>query len=137
VNVADNVAVVHAPRHTLNLVADATLARVSLGTLRATADYAFTGAHYLYPYQINTVNPALQTAANTRVGAAGIVNARVALADIDLGGKASGEVALWVRNAGDKQHIANKIDFGPGFGNLTQAYYIDPRTVGVSLIARF
>lgn len=136
-NVADNVAVVHAPRHTLNLVADATLGQFSLGTLRATADYAFTGAHYLYPYQIKTVNPALATAANTRVAAAGVLNARLALADIDLGGKASGEIALWVRNAGDKQHIANKIDFGPGFGNLTQAYYIDPRTVGVSLIARF
>ena len=137
VNVADNVAVVHAPRHTLNLVADGTLMRSAWGVLRGTADYSFASSHYLYPYQLVTVNPALQSAANSRVKAAGFLNLRLALADIDLGGQASGEVALWARNVTDKQHIANYIDFGPGFGNLTQAYYVDPRTVGVSFNVRW
>lgn len=136
-NVADNVAVVHAPRHTLNLVASGTLLRTSLGELRGTADYSFTSSHYLYPYQLTTVNPALQTAANTRVDGVGLVNFRLSLSEIELGSQASGELALWARNAMDKQHIANKIDFGPGFGNLTQAYYVDPRTVGVSLNVRW
>lgn len=137
VNVADNRAVVHAPRHTLNLVADATLARTTYGTWRALADYAFTGSHYLYPYQLQAVDPTSAVAQNTRVAGAGLVNLRLALGNIPLGNFATGEAALWVRNAMDKAHIANKIDFGPGFGNLTQAYYTDPRTIGLSFQARW
>ena len=40
VNVASNRAVVHAPRHTLNLMGEWTFARTALGTWRALADYA-------------------------------------------------------------------------------------------------
>jgi iron complex outermembrane receptor protein len=105
--------------------------------LRASADYTFTSSHYLYPYQLLTVNQAQATAANTQVRSVGLVNLRMALADIEMGSFGTGEVALWVRNATNKEYIANKIDFGPSFGNLTQGYYIDPRTVGVSLTARF
>lgn len=137
VNVGNNRALVHAPRHTLNLVADATLARTSMGTLRALADYAFTGSHYLYPYQLNAVDPTSAVAKNTRVAGAGLLNLRLALGNIPLGNLATGEAALWVRNAMDKQHISNLIDFGPGFGNLTQAYYTDPRTIGLSFQARW
>jgi iron complex outermembrane receptor protein len=136
VNVADKVAVVHAPRHTLNLVADAGLGHFAWGNLRGMADYAFTSRHYLYPYQLTTLNPAQASAANTEIKAAGLLNLRLALANINLG-PANGEIALWVRNALDKQHVANKIDFGPGFGNLTQAYYADPRMVGVSVTAKW
>ena len=137
VNVGDNRALVHAPRHTLNLVADATLARTSKGTLRALVDYTFTGSHYLYPYQLNGADPTSAVAKNTKVAAAGIVNLRLALGNIPLSSVATGEAALWVRNATDKQHVNNLIDFGPGFGNLTQAYYADPRTIGVSFQARW
>lgn len=137
VNVAGNRAVVHAPRHTLSLLADAVLARTSYGKLRGVADYAFTGSHYLYPYQLTQTDPGSAVAANTRVRAAGLLNLRVALSDIPLGAQASGEAALWVRNALDKKQIGNLIDFGPGFGNLTQAYYIDPRMVGVSFTVRW
>lgn len=136
VNVADNVAPVHAPRHTLNLVADAKFGQFAWGVLRGMADYSFTSRHYLYPYQLVTVNPAQATAANTEIKSAGLVNLRLALANIELG-QATGEIAVWARNALDKQHIVNKIDFGPGFGNLTQGYYVDPRTVGVTLTAKW
>ena len=121
----------------MNLVADATLARTSKGTLRALVDYTFTGSHYLYPYQLNGADPTSAVAKNTKVAAAGIVNLRLALGNIPLGSVATGEAALWVRNATDKQHVNNLIDFGPGFGNLTQAYYADPRTIGVSFQARW
>ena len=137
VNVAANRAVVHAPRHTLNLLADAVIARTAYGKWRGVADYAFTGAHYLYPYQLVQTDPGSAVAANTSVKAAGLLNLRLALSDIPLGADASGEAALWVRNATDKKHIGNLIDFGPGFGNLTQAYYIDPRTFGVSFAVRW
>jgi iron complex outermembrane receptor protein len=137
VNVADNRAVVHAPRHTLNLVADANLGKGAWGTWRALADYAYTSSYYLYPYQLRRVDPGSAVAANTQVAGVGLLNLRVALADIALGSAASGELALSVRNATDQKHIGNLIDFGPGFGNLTQAYYIDPRTVSLSFTARW
>ena len=136
-NVADNRAVVHAPRHTLNLVADATLAKSPLGTWRALADYSYTSSYYLYPYQLTKVDAGSAVAANTQVASVGLVNLRLALADIALGSAATGELALSVRNATDRKHIGNLIDFGPGFGNLTQAYYIDPRSIGLSFTARW
>jgi len=137
VNVADNRAVVHSPRHTFNLMADQRLGRVAYGTWRLVADYSFTGAHYLYPYQIVQTDATQAVAGNTRVRSAGLLNLRLALGELKLGKDTTGEAALWVRNATDKQHIANMIDFGPGFGNLTQAYYADPRTIGLSFSARW
>jgi iron complex outermembrane receptor protein len=44
---------------------------------------------------------------------------------------------LWSRNAADKKYIANMVDFGPGFGHLTPAYYGDPRSYGLSFTARW
>lgn len=136
-NVADNIAVVRMPKHSLNLVADAVLARSNWGTWRAMADYSFTGSQYLGPYQLRLVNPNEKLASDSTLPATGLVNLRLALSGIDLGGYATGEIALWARNAFDKQYVANLIDFGPGFGNLTPAYYGDPRTFGISLTAKW
>ena len=123
--------------------ADTVIARSSYGKWRGVADYAFTASHYLYPYQLTQTDPASAVAANTRIKAAGLVNFRLALSEIQLGAhaevaqeeavfkkvslellfvasaEASGEAALWVRNATDKKHVSNQIDFGPAFGNLT------------------
>ena len=94
-------------------------------------------AHYLYPYQLTVTDPTSPGRANTRIAGAGFINLRLSLGGISLGTAATGEAALWVRNAGDKKHVNNMIDFGPGFGNLTQAYYADPRTFGISFSARW
>lgn len=99
--------------------ADTVIARSSYGKWRGVADYAFTASHYLYPYQLTQTDPASAVAANTRIKVAGLVNFRLALSEIQLGAHASGEAALWVRNATDKKHVSNQIDFGPAFGNLT------------------
>jgi iron complex outermembrane receptor protein len=37
----------------------------------------------------------------------------------------------------DEKVADNFIDFGPAFGNLTSAYFNDPRTYGISGIIRF
>jgi len=42
-------------------------------------------------------------------------------------------VALWSRNLTNEEHIINYIDFGPSFGSLTDAYYLEPRTYGVEV----
>ena len=132
VNVAANRAVVHAPKNTINLMADAVVARSSLGTWRALADYSFSDAHYLYPYQLTLTDPSKALASNSLVKSAGTLNLRFSLENIRVGGNTA-SASLWLRNAMDNQHNANMIDFGPAFGNLTPAYFAEPRTVGVSL----
>ena len=71
-------------------------------------------------------------AANSQVASAGMLNLRLSLASVAVG-RTDNELAFWARNALDKRQIANYIDFGPGFGNLRQAYYADPRTFGLTL----
>ncbi|WP_020653318.1 TonB-dependent receptor [Massilia niastensis] len=136
VNVADNRAMVHAPRHSLNLLLDATLSRNAYGTWRAMADYVYAAAHYTYPYQLLPTDPAAAVAGNSRIAAAGFLNLRLSLSGMALG-RTRHEIAFWARNALDKRHIANYIDFGPGFGNLRQAYYAAPRTIGATLKTSF
>jgi len=52
-------------------------------------------------------------------------------------GNLTGEAALWCRNLTDSKHIGNNIDFGPGFGSLTDSYFIDPRTYGIEFTVRW
>ena len=73
--------------------ADTVIARSSYGKWRGVADYAFTASHYLYPYQLTQTDPASAVAANTRIKAAGLVNFRLALSEIQLGAHASAESA--------------------------------------------
>ena len=139
---AGNRAFVHAPKHTWNLLADLRLARLANGELRALADYAWTGGYYTYPYQLAGPgeagnNPFAPVARDTRIDAHGLLNLRLALSKVRLGKSGSGELALWVRNALDEDEPVNYIDFGPGFGNLTPSYYLDPRTYGATATYRW
>ena len=136
VNVANNRAMPHAPKNSLNLLVDATLNRSSFGVLRAVADYSYLSSQYMYAYQLTKVDPTVAVAGNTLVEAAGFLNLRLLMSNISFGSQRL-EAALWMRNALDNKHIANYIDFGPGFGNLRQAYFADPRTFGVSLKTSF
>ncbi len=136
-NVAGNRAFPHAPKHTLNLTADAKLGRTSIGQWRAIADYSYTSSVYSYPYQLTTVDASRATAGNTKVEGYGLLNLRLALSQIPVGGPGKADMALWVKNVTDKQQPVNFIDFGPGFANLTTAYYLQPRTYGVSLNYRW
>ena len=51
--------------------------------------------------------------------------------------RAGNEVSLWARNLFKWDKPSNFIDFGPGFGGLTVAYFPDPRTYGVTAGIRF
>ncbi|MDD3763430.1 MAG: TonB-dependent receptor [Nevskiales bacterium] len=141
VNQADNRAFVHAPENTFNLVLDSELMRRDWGALRAMVDYAYTDAFFTYPYQLASsgpdYNPNAQIAANSEVDAHGILNLRLAVADVPLGERGTGELALWCRNALDDDTATNFIDFGPGFSNLTVANFEDPRTFGITGIVRW
>ena len=136
-NVASNRAFPHAPRHTLNMNMDARLGRNALGVWRAIADYSYTSSIYTYPYQLSTVNPIAQTAANSRISGYGMLNLRLAVSQVPVGGPGRADMALWIKNVTDKEQPVNFIDFGPGFGNLTTAYYLQPRTYGLSFNYRW
>jgi iron complex outermembrane receptor protein len=131
-NVADNRAYVHTPKNSFNVVLDSRLAKYRWGTVKALADYAWTGSYYLYPYQLNQTDPTQPDANNTKVRSYGLLNLRLALTNVPLGNTFTGDLALWMRNATDEKVAANFIDFGPAFGNLTDAYFIDPRTFGIT-----
>ncbi|HZR35865.1 MAG TPA: TonB-dependent receptor [Nevskia sp.] len=136
-DVAKDRAFVHTPRNAFNIVLDSELARFDWGTLKALLDYGYTSSIYTYPYQLSGADPTKQTAGDTRVKGYGLLNGRLSLMQIPLGRSAYGEFALWGRNLTDEKVAANFIDFGPAFGSLTDAYFIDPRTYGVVGIVRW
>lgn len=136
VNEADNRAFIHAPKNTLNLLAEVRLARMAWGELRSTLDYSWIDDYYTYPYQLASsgprYNPALAVAGDTRVESYGVLNARLALSEISFG-NTQAQVALWSRNLTDEEHVTNYIDFGPAFGSMRPAYYLEPRTYGLEV----
>lgn len=78
-----------------------------------------------------------QVASNTEVKSYGLLNLRLALTQVPLGTAASGELALWARNVTNEAVATNMIDFGSGFGSLTEAYFNDPRTFGITGTVHF
>lgn len=137
VNVADNRALVHAPRHTLSVVLDDTLMRTANGVLSGTFEYRFTSGFYLYPYQLRLTDPTQQLAKNSRVGSEGLLNGQLAFGGMDWGHGIDGEVSLWVKNLTNVAHVSNVLDFGPGFANLRAANFDQPRTFGINVTARW
>ena len=151
-NVANNRAFVHAPKGSWNLVLDQEIWNTRWGLLRATLDYVWTDRFFTYPYQLTvagdpncvdspTARPCYddtkQSAPNTDVSAYGLLNARLALTGIPLGGARLGEIALWGRNVMDEDAATNYIDFGPGFDNLTIANFVEPAAFGISALFRW
>ncbi|SHH12340.1 iron complex outermembrane recepter protein [Hydrocarboniphaga daqingensis] len=137
VNQADNRAFVHAPKHTFNVLLDSTVYRAAWGNVRGLIDYAYTDSIFTYPYQLDGSNPNAQLAANSQVKAYGLLNARIGVGDVKLSESATGDLFLWVRNLADEDTASNFIDFGPGFGNLAVANFVEPRTYGLSLSVRW
>jgi len=143
-NVAFNRAFVHAPKNTANAMIEARMVQTAAGNLFVNLDYSWTDKFYLYPYPINanvpgdpSSNPATASfAGDTQIKSIGLLNGRLSWRDFDVNGMHF-EFALWGRNLTDKRQVANSIDFGPGFGHLTQAYYTEPRTYGVQARMRW
>ena len=133
VNVANNRAFIHAPKHNANIALDSRLAQTAMGQLFGQIDVSFKSSYYLYPFQIAESGPGFDpmsaVAKNTRVGSHALLNARLSLREISFGKGVDGVVSLSVKNLTDKEHQTNRIDFGPGFGNLTQGYYTPPRQI--------
>ncbi|HQR03144.1 MAG: TonB-dependent receptor [Proteobacteria bacterium] len=132
INTAGNRVMPYAPKHTLNLSVDGRLAKTSWGTLRGIMDYTYTAEFYAYPSNISLT--AANAGAGTLAGinkmpANGIVNGRLMLTDVPLGGPGTATISLWAKNLFDSKKLSNLIDFGY-FQNAT---WTPPRTYGLSV----
>jgi len=134
IDVANDRAFPHAPEHTFSFIADARVWSGSLGAVDLSADYQYTSEYFTFPYALDRNAP--QNAFNSQAEARGLVNARIAWTEIPVAGNEL-EVAVWARNLFDEEYTANFIDFGPSFGGLTNGYFGDPQTFGVTLKAKF
>lgn len=142
VDVAFNRSLPHLPETTLGLSLDAALGTIFGAEARLLVDLTSMDDYTLYPYPIvvaAATDPASVGSAlanDTRVPAYDLVNARLSFDGIRLGSNRI-DVALWSKNLFDEKYLQNMIDFGPGFGNLTQAYFGMPRTFGIELATRW
>lgn len=134
-NVADNRAFPHAPENTFAATLDATLWSGGIGTLILNADYQYSDSYFVFPFSLDRNDP--QNAYLSGGDSRGIVNVRLALADIPLSNGVTGELSLWGKNITDEEYRSNAIDFGPGFGSLVVANFGAPATYGVRLRADF
>lgn len=136
VDVADNRAFPHTPKFSATLGVDWAVAEGDWGKLNLYGDLNHVSEYFTFPYPLRVPNPSDQNAFNSQSPGRTLVNLRVALSDVDLGG-ANWEIAGFVRNLTKEDAPSNFIDFGPGFGGLTLGYFPDPRTWGVTLGTRF
>jgi iron complex outermembrane receptor protein len=142
VEVAFNRALTHLPETTLSATLDAALGTVFGAEARLLLDASYIDDYTLYAYPIAllpTTDPASVNSAlanDTRVPSHALLNARLSFDGVEFGGTKL-DVALWSRNLTDKKYIQNMIDFGPGFGSLTQVYFGTPRTYGIELTSRW
>ena len=141
VDVAFNRLLPHLPETTLSASVDAALGSLFGAETRLLVDATYMGEHTLYPFpvKVTAADPASSSSAlanDTRIQAYTVVNARLSFDGFEMGGAEIG-VALWSKNLLDEKYIQNMIDFGPGFGSLTQAYWGTPRTYGIEFTGRW
>ena len=119
--VVEQVSSAFTPKHAVTLTADYTFPRFSFGELRLHFD-ANTAGNY---FANGTVNYKAESAF--------LVNGRLTLGDIDLGGGTL-DVALWAKNLTNANY--NYFDFRVASRNTTTRYN-DPRTYGLEARVRF
>lgn len=133
VDAASNTVASGAPRHTLSVSLDQRLMRTGSGlTVRGLADYRYVSERYTYPGQISA------TAANATVGnsaaeslrpALGLLDLRLIVGGIKLGGPGDAELALFVKNATNQRKTVAHMDIS-GFYQV--GFWSDPRSYGAS-----
>jgi iron complex outermembrane receptor protein len=139
VNVANDRAFPYAPQFTASASVDwKVLETTNFGALHLVGDYIHSDAYYEYPYSLST-DPAINKgsyAGTTKAGQENVVNLRARLVGIEI---PSGtlDIEAYGKNIFDDKYRINGIDFGGGFGNLTESYYNPPPMYGGTLIYHF
>jgi len=133
-DVADERAFPHAPRNTASAGFDWDIAQTEMGVISLNGDMNYSDKYYTFPYSTVPSDP--QTAFNSEADSRLLFDARLALSEIPIAAQ-DVELAFWVKNLTNKEYLTNFIDFGPGFGGLTNGYFGPPRTVGATLGVNF
>ena len=136
VDVSANRAFPHTPKFSATAGFDWRVLQGDWGKLNLYGDVNHVSKYYTFPYPLRTAAASDQNAHNTQSPGRTIVNMRIALSDISIGG-AKASLSGFVRNLTKEDAPTNFIDFGPGFGGLTLGYFPDPRTWGVTLGVEF
>ena len=136
INVAKNRYFPKAPRTTLQGGVDLRVfSGDDKGNVTVSGDVQYMSKTFALPGQI-TYDPRFSnvaTADTYRIPSVTTVNGRLRWDEIALGGSGlKGYAMLWVKNLTNERKVVNKISFGPTFGGLTDANYMDPRTYGVT-----
>ncbi|WP_380872919.1 TonB-dependent receptor [Sphingomonas sp. DBB INV C78] len=124
VDVADIAKPPYAPKHTASGALEYVFPAFSIGELSARLDASYRSKLTFDPFQF------VNTAADART----LLDARVALSNIELG-RTRLEIAGWVKNLTDEEYR----DFGVDFGSIGIAVntWGDPRTFGLDLTLAF
>ncbi|CAB1369879.1 TonB-dependent receptor [Denitratisoma oestradiolicum] len=132
IDTADNRAFPYAPKQSFNILVDGRLAKTAWGMLRGIVDYTYIDSFYINSSNISLTAPNAGQgllASLNHLPAQGLLNARLLLTDVPIGGPGSASVSLWVKNLTDSKKPINLIDFS----YFTDATWTPPRTYGVSV----
>ncbi|QZP09018.1 TonB-dependent receptor [Caenibius sp. WL] len=136
VDVADNRAFTHSPKWTWSSSVDWTALEADWGKLNLIADLNLVSKSYVSASPLVTTAPTQTAAALTRTPTRTLLDARLVLSELSLGG-ATASVSLWGKNLLNEKDPNFFISYGANFQNLITAYFPDPRTYGVTLGLRF
>lgn len=113
------------PKNTASLAADLALGTFEWGALDLHVDWSYKDD------QVPFTDPA--QAAVTAIDAYDIINARLSLSEVNLGGDTQLSVSLWGKNLADEEYTTSGIPFPDWAVN----YYGDPRTFGIDAVIEF
>ena len=136
VDVSNNRAFPHTPKFTASMGVNWDVISGDWGKFSLIGDLNHVSKYYTFPYALVGDPYTTQVAGNTQSKGRTMINLRAALADLSVGG-AKLDVSAWVKNLTKQANAQNFIDFGPGFGGLTLAYFPDPRTYGLTVGVKF
>ncbi len=125
VNLKDERANQYAPEYNFNLSGEYTFARTGWGEVQGRLDYTYSDDYVPY------VTP--EQNATSMIDSYGVLNGRLSLLDMPVGGDSTLTVAVWGKNLTDEEYRLNTIPFGP----WTVSFFGDPRTYGIEAVLRF
>ena len=137
VDAASNTVVSGAPRHTFSFTTNARLTNIGKMPLRGIADIRYVSERYTYPGQIDAkaANATVgNSAAESLMPALTMVDLRLQLGSIKLGGPGEGELSLFVKNALNQRKTVAHMDIS-GFYQV--GFWSDPRTYGATFSYRW
>ena len=137
IDAAGNAVVAGAPRHTLSVTANARLGNIGKMPLRGIADIRYVAERYTYPGVIDAkaANATVgNSAAESLMPALTMVDLRLQLGSIKIGGPGEGEFSLFVKNALNQRKTVAHMDIS-GFYQV--AFWSDPRTYGANFTYRW